>query len=94
MKLKYTRAMITAALRGELNEDTMRTDEVFGLKVPTSCPGVPDEILTPRETWADKAEYDKVAMDLAQRFIKNFEKFNGTATDDMRSGGPLVAVKS
>jgi phosphoenolpyruvate carboxykinase (ATP) len=94
MKLKYTRAMITAALRGELNEDTMRTDEVFGLKVPTSCPGVPDEILTPRETWADKAEYDKVAMDLAQRFIKNFEKFNGTATDDMRSGGPLVAVRS
>jgi phosphoenolpyruvate carboxykinase (ATP) len=94
MKLRFTRAMITSALKGELHGVQMRTDEVFGLSVPTSCPGVPDEILTPRETWSDKKEFDRVAYDLAQRFVKNFSKFDDTATDAMRSGGPRVAVKS
>jgi phosphoenolpyruvate carboxykinase (ATP) len=94
MKLGFTRSMITAALKGELHGVQMRTDEVFGLSVPTSCPGVPDEILTPRETWSDKKEFDRVAYDLAQRFVQNFSKFDDTATASMRSGGPRVAVKS
>jgi phosphoenolpyruvate carboxykinase (ATP) len=94
IKLGFTRAMITAALTGELHGVQMRTDKVFGLNVPTSCPGVPDEILTPRETWSDKKEFDRVASDLAHRFVMNFSKFDDTATDAMRSGGPRVAVKS
>jgi len=94
MKLRYTRAMITAALEGELQESDMRTDEVFGLKVPTSCPNVPQEVLTPRDTWSDKRAYDAAALDLAKRFVKNFSKFDDTATDAMRSGGPKVAVSA
>jgi phosphoenolpyruvate carboxykinase (ATP) len=94
MKLRYTRAMITAALEGELQESDMRTDEVFGLKVPTSCPNVPQEVLTPRDTWSDKRAYDATALDLAKRFVKNFSKFDDTATDAMRSGGPKVAVSA
>jgi phosphoenolpyruvate carboxykinase (ATP) len=94
MKLRYTRAMITAALEGKLSESDMRVDEVFGLKVPTSCPDVPVEILTPRETWEDKSAYDAAALDLAKRFVTNFSKFDDTATDAMRSGGPRVTVNA
>ena len=94
MKLRYTRAMITAALEGKLSEDDMRIDEVFGLKVPNSCQDVPSDVLNPRETWADKSAYDAAAMDLAQRFVTNFSQFNETATDAMRSGGPRVAVSA
>ena len=92
MKLRYTRAMITAALEGKLLDSDMRTDEVFGLNVPNSCPDVPSDVLNPRETWADKSAYDAAAMDLAQRFVTNFSQFDETATDAMRSGGPRVAV--
>jgi phosphoenolpyruvate carboxykinase (ATP) len=94
MKLRYTRSMITAALEGKLPESDMRIDEVFGLKVPTSCPDVPVDVLTPRNTWEDKSAYDAAAMDLAKRFVTNFKKFDNTATDAMRSGGPRVAVKA
>ena len=94
MKLRYTRAMITAALEGKLNEGDMRVDEVFGLKVPNSCPDVPSDVLNPRETWADKGAYDAAAADLAQRFVSNFSQFDETATDAMRSGGPRVAVSA
>jgi phosphoenolpyruvate carboxykinase (ATP) len=68
----------------------MRKDKVFNLNVPTSCPGVPTELLSPRETWSDKVEFDKVSADLARRFVDNFSKFENTATDAMRSGGPRV----
>ena len=94
MKLRYTRAMITAALEGKLSEGDMRVDEVFGLKVPNSCPDVPSDVLNPRETWADKGAYDAAAADLAQRFVSNFSQFDDTATDAMRSGGPCVAVSA
>ncbi|MBM72122.1 MAG: phosphoenolpyruvate carboxykinase (ATP) [Crocinitomicaceae bacterium] len=92
MKLHYTRAMITAALEGKLVKINMRTDEVFGLHVPNSCPDVPSDVLNPRETWDDKSAYDAAAADLAKRFVTNFSKFNDKATDAMRSGGPRVAV--
>ena len=94
IKLRYTRAMITAALEGKLGEGDMRVDEVFGLKVPNSCPDVPSDVLNPRETWADKGAYDVAAADLAQRFVSNFSQFDDTATDAMRSGGPCVAVSA
>jgi phosphoenolpyruvate carboxykinase (ATP) len=90
MKLKYTRSMITAALDGELHSVEMRQDKVFNLNVPTSCPGVPSELLNPRETWTDKSKFYKVSADLARRFVDNFAKFDETATDAMRSGGPRV----
>ena len=54
MKLKYTRAMITAALEGKLNDVEFETDPIFGVAIPTECPGVPAEVLNPRNTWADK----------------------------------------
>ncbi len=75
MKLSHTRAMITAAFNGELNAVAFETDPVFGLSIPTSCPGVPTEILNPRNTWADKAAYDAQAEKLADMFKANFEKF-------------------
>jgi phosphoenolpyruvate carboxykinase (ATP) len=75
MKLSYTRAMIRAAFAGLLDNVTYQTDPVFGLSVPSSCPGVPDEVLMPRNTWADKAAYDAKANELLAMFNKNFEKF-------------------
>ncbi|MGY8917786.1 MAG: phosphoenolpyruvate carboxykinase (ATP), partial [Flavobacteriales bacterium] len=74
----------------ELHSVEMRHDKVFNLNIPTSCPGVPSELLNPRETWTDKSKFDKVSADLARRFVDNFAKFDETATDEMRSGGPRV----
>src|SRR5690606_32741854 len=65
MKLSYTRAMITAALNGELDQIEYATLPIFDLAIPTTCPNVPDEILNPRGTWADKAAYDDKANNLA-----------------------------
>ena len=73
IKLAYTRAMITAALNGELDNVGYNKHEVFGLEMPTTCPNVPDEILNPRDTWADKAAYDNTANTLAEKFINNFK---------------------
>lgn len=75
MKLGYTRAMIRAAFRGDLDHVEYVTDPVFGLSVPTSCPDVPNEVLQPRNTWADKAAYDAKAAELAKMFEENFRKF-------------------
>ena len=86
--------MITAALEGKLHDVETRTDEVFGLEVPTSCPDVPDNILNPRATWADTNAYDAAAQDLAKRFVNNFAQFNETASDAIRSGGPRVEVSA
>ena len=75
MSLKYTRAMVTAALNGDLEKVAYETDPYFNVGVPTSCPGVPDEVLSPRKMWKDEAEYEKTAKDLAARFVKNFQKY-------------------
>ncbi|HRH71216.1 MAG TPA: phosphoenolpyruvate carboxykinase (ATP), partial [Flavobacteriales bacterium] len=72
MKLAYTRAMITAALNGDLNDVGFEDHPVFGMIMPTSCPGVPSEILNPRNTWTDKDGYDAMAQNLAGQFIYNF----------------------
>ncbi|MDO4544442.1 MAG: phosphoenolpyruvate carboxykinase (ATP) [Clostridia bacterium] len=76
MKLKYTRAMVTAALNGELEKGEYDLDPYFNVLVPRTCPNVPDEFLHQRDLWADKAEYEKTAKDLAARFRKNFEKYD------------------
>jgi phosphoenolpyruvate carboxykinase (ATP) len=87
MKLSYTRAMIHAALAGKLDDVSLQTDPVFGLSVPTAIPGVPDDVLKPRDTWADGAAYDEQAKKLAGMFRENFKKFDG-ASEEIRSAGP------
>lgn len=88
MKLKYTRAMITAALNGELNDVEYQKHLVFGLDMPATCPNVPDEILFPKNTWSDKAAYDTAANELANKFNKNFEKFEDGASEEILAGAP------
>lgn len=77
MKLKFTRAMVAAALKGELNEDKVeyKIDPIFNVKVPQSCPNVPSDVLNPKDLWADKAEYEKSAKSLAKKFNENFKKY-------------------
>ena len=75
MKLPLTRAMVTACLNGEMEKAEFVLDTVFNVMVPTTCPGVPDEVLNPRRTWKDKDAYDKTAHLLAEKFRKNFEKY-------------------
>ncbi len=91
MKLKYTRAMITAALNGELDDVTYETHDVFGLAMPTSCPNVPDELLNPKNTWADKDAYDAKANHLAEAFVNNFEQFADNANDEILAAAPKVS---
>jgi phosphoenolpyruvate carboxykinase (ATP) len=88
ISLKYTRAMITAALSGVLNNVGYRKHSIFGAEMPLTCPGVPSEILSPRETWKDDKAFYKQANDLARRFNKSFEKFESYASDEIMSGGP------
>ena len=91
MKLSYTRAMITAALSGELEKVDFEQHEVFGLAMPKSCPNVPAEILNPRNTWANKDEYDGKANELAGAFIENFKDFDEFADEEMKKGMPKLS---
>lgn len=93
IKLKYTRAMITAALEGKLDDQAYNTDEIFGLRMPSSCPDVPDEILNPKNTWEDKSAFDAKANELARSFVKNFQAFESNASDEIMSAAPKVMVK-
>jgi phosphoenolpyruvate carboxykinase (ATP) len=86
MKLKYTRAMVNAAIEGLLNDVGFEKDPAFGLSVPKAVPGVPDAFLHARDAWMDKAAYDKTAADLSARFAKNFEKFD--VPENVRAAGP------
>jgi phosphoenolpyruvate carboxykinase (ATP) len=88
MKLGYTRAMVRAALAGELDGAEFTTIPVFGLEVPTSIPGVPSEVLQPRGTWPNAAEYDAKANELAEAFQKNFEQFADRVPEAVRASGP------
>lgn len=90
MKLKYTRAMITAALEGKLNNVSFDNDPVFGVAIPTECPDVPAEVLHPRNTWKDKQAYDEKARYLAGLFVKNFEKYASGVSADILAAAPRV----
>lgn len=89
-KLVYTRAMITAALAGELEQVDYTVHPIFGLKMPVSCPGVPDEILNPRNTWPSATAYDKKANELAQAFVLNFKQYEQSASVEIRNAIPKV----
>lgn len=86
MSLKYTRAMVTAALTGALDDVKFELDPIFNVYVPTECPNVPAEILNPKNTWADKAEYDKSAKMLAARFTENFKKYTHMPENIVKAG--------
>jgi len=87
MNLTYTRAMITAALNGELEKVSYQPDPVFGILIPEMVTGVPVEVLTPRNTWQDPEAYDNTARSLAKSFSQNFERFKDVSSD-IRSAGP------
>ena len=89
MKIAHTRAMIRAALAGALDAVPYERDPVFNLEVPTSCPGVPNDVLKPRTTWTDAAAYDAQAAKLARLFAENFKTFEAGVTPDVRAAGPL-----
>ena len=88
IRLRYTREMVSAALEGTLDDVEMRHDERFNLDVPVAIEGVPAELLNPRETWADPAEYDRMADMLARRFRENFEQFAANAGAEVLNAGP------
>jgi phosphoenolpyruvate carboxykinase (ATP) len=88
IKIPYTPAMLNAALDGSLADIPTKEHPVFGVLVPESCPGVPTEVLDPRESWDDKAAYDTKAKALAASFGKNFEQFADQASDEIKQAAP------
>jgi phosphoenolpyruvate carboxykinase (ATP) len=88
MKLAHTRAMVTAALAGRLDGVETVPDQVFGLHIPVSVPGVDDDVLQPKTTWPDPAAYDRQAAALAAMFRENFRRFEGSVSEGVRQAGP------
>ncbi len=88
MKLAYTRAMVTAALEGDLDDVETEPDPIFGLHIPKYVPGVPDEVLRPRSTWSDADAYDAQAKKLAGMFRENFSKYEAEVSQVVREAGP------
>jgi len=89
MKLAYTRAMIQAALEGDLNTVDTVKDAIFGLDIPQHVPGVPDDVLQPHKTWNDQSTYETKAKELAEKFRENFKKFSNVSGSIKELGGPL-----
>ena len=91
MKLSYTRAMITAALEGQLDNVEYNTTPWFKLSIPTTCPNVPSEILNARNTWPTPEAFDKKAQELAIEFVQNFEKYASGANEEILAAAPRIA---
>ncbi len=90
-KIAYSRAVVAAAVSGALDDVEYTTDPVFGFQVPKECPGIPAEVLMPRETWDDPEEYDAKAAELARLFADNFAAFADLAGADVVAAGPAIA---
>lgn len=90
ISIKYTRAMLSAALSGALNEVSYTKDPIFGFEVPDSCPDVPDEVLNPASAWPNQKEYTTRYHDLAARFIDNFRKFEDQTDSGVKASGPKL----
>jgi phosphoenolpyruvate carboxykinase (ATP) len=88
MKIKITRALLAAALEGKLEKERFTPDPIFKVLVPSACEGVPTDVLSPRNTWADKSAYDTKAKELAAMFAKNFEQYAAFATPEIAAAGP------
>jgi phosphoenolpyruvate carboxykinase (ATP) len=91
IRLGYTRAMVRAALEGKLDDIQTRQDPNFGLRVPVSCPEVPDDVLDIRSTWEDTAAYDEAARSLADSFHRNFQVFADHTNQSVRQAGPPIS---
>jgi phosphoenolpyruvate carboxykinase (ATP) len=90
ISIKYTRAILNAALNGKLNSVEYKQDPIFGFEVPAACPDVPDEVLDPSSSWGDKKEYDRRYRDLAMRFKQNFARFEDQAPKEVIEAGPRI----
>ena len=90
MNIDHTRSMVRAALEGRLDDVPTRTDPIFGVEVPVSCPDVPDSFLEPRGTWPNPAAYDRQAATLAAMFAENFAAFEAGVVPEIRAAGPRV----
>jgi phosphoenolpyruvate carboxykinase (ATP) len=90
MKIAHTRAMVTSILVGSLTHVPTEPDPIFGLHLPASCPGVPVDVLNPRNTWPDQSAYDAKARELAHKFTENFKQFEGQTSREVRESGPRV----
>jgi len=88
MNIGHTRAMVRAALDGVLTNVSFATDPNFGVSVPTECLDIPADVLNPRNTWQDKAAYDKQARKLTQLFADNFRQFTDQVSEDVCNAGP------
>jgi phosphoenolpyruvate carboxykinase (ATP) len=93
MSLKHTRAMITAAMNGDLDNVAYEPHATFGFLKPQEVPGVPSEVLDPRNTWADKEAYDRKAAELAGLFNKNFQKYADQASEEIKSAAPKEVME-
>ena len=89
MPIAATRALLDAALSGDLNEIEYREDPIFGFEVPLDVPGVDSGLLHPRSTWSDPDAYDRRAAELARMFRENFERFDEIAEEIGRAGPSL-----
>jgi phosphoenolpyruvate carboxykinase (ATP) len=90
MDIAHTRALVTAATSGALDDVATKRHPIFNLEVPLSCPGVPDEVLDPQSTWEDKDAYDEKARELARMFAKNFERFTSSVPQHVTEAGPVT----
>ncbi len=90
MSLKYTRAMITAALEGRLDNMDYTEHPVFGVAMPNGCPNVPDSVLNPKGTWSDPVAYDNKANFLAKAFRDNFKQFEDKASEETLAAAPKI----
>ena len=89
-KIAHSRAVIRAAINGDLDDVEFVTDPVFGFAVPVECPGIPTDLLTPRGTWQDSNEYDEKAANLARLFKENFQEYAELAGAEIVAAGPIV----
>jgi len=90
IKLSYTRALICAALNGKLKDVEFENMPIFNFAIPTSCEGVPAELLNPKNTWTDKAAYDAKAKSLAEQFVTNFKKYASGSGEEILAAAPKV----
>jgi phosphoenolpyruvate carboxykinase (ATP) len=91
MNINHTRNMVRAAINGQLTDVRFVQDPIFRVEVPVAVPGVPDEILQPRNTWADKAAYDAQAASLAYMFAENFKYYADGVSPEVATAGPIVS---
>jgi phosphoenolpyruvate carboxykinase (ATP) len=92
MRIDVSRAVVSAILSGVLQGAQFTPDPVFRVEIPTACPGVPSELLSPRGTWPDLAAYDAKAREVADLFRRNFEQYAAACTPEVRGAGPVPSV--